>query len=81
MMELCVSTTFKPCKVKLYSSYIKVVTRSLLSLFTMKVLLYEFSIASGNHASESCASTTFKPCKEKFYSFICDENGLVEFNL
>ena len=46
----------------------KVVRRSLLSLFTMKVLLYEFPIASWNLVMESCVSTTFKPCKEKFYS-------------
>jgi len=46
----------------------KVVRRSLLSLFTMKVLLYEFLIASWNPVLESCASTTFKHCKEKLYS-------------
>jgi len=46
----------------------KVVTRSLLSLFTMKVLLYEFPIASWNLVMESCASTTFKPCKQKCFS-------------
>jgi len=46
----------------------KVVRRSLLSLFTMKVLLYECPIASWNLVLASCASTTFKPCKERFYS-------------
>ena len=67
VLESCASTTFKPCKEKFYSSYMNVVTRSLLSLFTSNVLLYKIPIASGNLALESCARTTFKPCKEKFY--------------
>jgi len=46
----------------------KVVWRSLLSLFTMKVLLYEIPIASWDPVLESCASRTFKLYKEKFYS-------------
>jgi len=67
-LESCASTTFKPCKEKFYSSYMKVVTRSMLSLFTSNVLLYKIPIASWNPVLESFASTTFKPCKEKFYS-------------
>jgi len=64
-LEPCASTTFKPCKKKFYISYtssMKVVTRSLLSLFPSNFLLYKIQIASGNLALESCASTTFKPC-------------------
>jgi len=68
VLESCASTTFKPCKAKFYSSYMKTVTRYLLSIFTLKVLLYKIPIASGNLALESCASTTFKSCKEKCYS-------------